>query len=308
MDPNHELKKEINNVKRAAALILAAVMLASCSAQPETSEETTSETTVWTEVSVETTEIETPGSEFPPITYIYSMPDIEKTESLTKSMVFYRDGKPIYGKITLPKGKGPFKTIIISNGLYAPLGRYSNKALSYSEKGYAVVEFQYQNGEPPESYDDPEFLGDFIYEQVKDLFAVMDSMSYLPYVDTSNLYLYGHSMGGLVTSYAGAMRQDKVKGLILVDPSFYATDLMSFENDPTITTDIYPLLKECNIPAVIITGTAGSFGEDPHAFDDAMKAFPRCELIRIEGATHTMEGAASEQVVVLSVEAMKKWG
>ena len=52
MDPNHELKKEINNVKRAAVLILAAVMLASCSAQPETSEETTSETTVWTEVSV----------------------------------------------------------------------------------------------------------------------------------------------------------------------------------------------------------------------------------------------------------------
>ena len=308
MNLNHELNKLNIKSKRITALILAAVLLASCSSKPEVIEETTTETAALTEISVETTEIEVPGSEFPPITYIYSEPDIEKTESLTKAMTFYRDGEPIYGKITLPKGKGPFKTIIISNGLYAPLGRYSNKALSYSEKGYAVVEFQYQNGTPPESYDDPEFLGDFIYEQVKDLFVIMDSMQYLPYVDTSNLYLYGHSMGGLVTSYAGAMRQDKVKGLILVDPSFYATDLMSFEKDPTITTEIYPLLKECKIPAMIITGTAGSFGEDPHAFDDAMKAFPRCELIRIEGATHSMEGEASEQVVELSVEAMKKWG
>ena len=308
MDLNHELNKLNIKSKRITALILAAVLLASCSSKPEVTEETTTETATLTEISVETTEIEVPSSEFPPITYVYSEPDIEKTESLTKSMIFYRDGEPIYGKITLLQGKGPFKTIIISNGLYAPLGRYSNKALSYSEKGYAVVEFQYQNGTPPESYDDPEYLGDFIYEQVKDLFVVMDSMQYLPYVDTSNLYLYGHSMGGLVTSYAGAMRQDKVKGLILVDPSFYATDLMSFEKDPTITTEIYPLLKECKIPAMIITGTAGSFGEDPHAFDDAMKAFPRCELIRIEGATHTMEGEASEQVVELSVEAMKKWG
>ena len=289
-------------------LIAAAVLLTSCASKPEESGEISEETAKLTIVSAETAVIEMPEPDFPPVTYVYSKPEIEKTKSLTKDVIFFRDGEPIYGKITFPKGEGPFETIIISNGLYAPLGRYSDKALSYSEKGYAVVEFQFQNGTPPESYDDPEYIGDFIYEQVKDLFAVMDSLEYFPEVDTSNIYLYGHSMGGLVASFAGVMRQDEVKGLILVDPSFYAADLMEFENDQTITTDIYRVLRKCYIPVVIITGTTGSFGEDPHFFDDARKAFLNCKYIVIDGANHRMDGAASEQVVERSVEVMKTWG
>ena len=91
------------------------------------------------------------------IDYTISEPDIKKGMGATQDIVFYRDGNPIYGKITHPKGKGPFKTIIISSGLYAPLGRYSNKVRIYAEKGYAVIEFQFQNGEAPETYADPEY-------------------------------------------------------------------------------------------------------------------------------------------------------
>ena len=304
-----ELKKEmVIKLRRVLTVTLAACLLASCNAAPEASGETAAEPSEPVITTTETAVIEFPEPEFPPIRYVYSEPDIEKTGSRVKDMVFYRDGNPIYGKITFPKGDGPFKTIIIANGLYAPLGRYSNKALSYSEKGYAVVEFQYQNGTPPPSYDDPEYIGDFIYEQVKDLFAVIDSLQYISGVDMSNIYLYGHSMGGLVVSYAGVMRQDEVRGLILVDPSFYASDLMEFEHDQTITTDIYRVLKKCYIPTVIITGTAGSFGEDPHFFDEARASLLNCKYIVIEGATHTMEGAASEKVVELSVEAIESWG
>ena len=281
-------------------------MLASCG-RSEVADKPVFETVVPEQDSVEEKEYEMPEPEFPPIKYVYSEPLIEKTTSSTKSLIFFRDGEQIDGKITLPNGDGPFKTIIIANGLYAPLGRYSNKAQSYSEKGYAVIEFQYQNGTPPPSYDDPEYIGDFIYEQVKDLCAVMDSMEYLPYVDRSNIYLYGHSMGGLVATYTGVMRQDEIRGLILVDPSFYAHDLMEFEHEQTITTDIYSVIRKCYIPAVIITGTAGSFGEDPHFFDEAREAFLNCRYIVIEGAGHTMEGAASEQVVELSVETIESW-
>lgn len=294
-----------------AACLLASLLLASCG-RPAATETTAEETTAATTTTAVTKRAPTPVPELPPFEYEYTVaaPSVEKAESgsRTRNVIFYRDGNPIDGKITVPEGKGPFKTIIISNGLYASLGRYSGKALRYSENNYAVIEFQFQNAaNPPPDYSDPEYLGDFIYEQVLDLYAVIDSMTYFPEVDTSNIYLYGHSMGGLVCSYAGTYRQNEIKGLLLVDPSFYAAERMNFEHEETITTDIYPLISQCYIPAVIITGTAGSFGEDPHFFDEARAALADCEYIVIEGANHRMDGAASDQVVDLSVEMMQKW-
>lgn len=298
-------------MKRLFVVILIPVLLTSCSKTlPEVPKTTTETTAEETHITIETTIYQEDEPNYPELEYTISEPTYAKEEGNTLDMVFYRDGEPIYGKITRPKGqnKDPFKTIIISNGLYAPLGRYSNKAVSYSEKGYAVVEFQFQNGTPPDSYDDPEYLGDFIFEQILDLSAVMDSLEYIPYIDTSNVYLYGHSMGGLVTSYVGTFRQDRVRGLILVDPSFYATDLMEFEKEQTVTTDIYPVLSGCKIPVLIITGTEGSFGEDPDFFNDALEALPNCRIVVIEGANHSMEGNAGEQVVERSVEVMREWG
>ena len=304
------------NIKKyivtAVSIVLAAAMTAACS-KPEEVTETTTETTA--ETTPARVEMSTMPKEtgpwlpvFPAMQYETSEPEIEDVEGTVQYITFYRDGNPIKGKVTHPEGDGPYKTIVISGGLYTHFGRYSNKAQSYSEKGYAVIEYQYQNGDPPGSYDDPEYLGDFIFEQVLDLYAVMDSLKYIPYVDTSNVYLYGHSMGGLVCSYAGTLRQDEIRGLILVDPSFYAAERMNFENDETITTDIYHLINKCMVPAVIITGTEGSFGEDPHFFDEARKALPHCEYVVIEGAQHRMEGDASEKVVEKSVEVIEKWG
>lgn len=290
-----------------AAMLISSVLLASCTKKPDTAV---------TEMETEIQRIEMSvdgGNSFDRlpycenINYEISRPDVAKAAGTTQEVVFYRDGNPIYAKITHPRGMGPFKTIVFSNGLYAPLGRYSNKAQDFCEYGYAVVEFNFQNNFPPEDYSDPEYLGDFIFEQVSDLCAVLDSLSYFQYIDTSNVYLYGHSMGGLVASYVGTYRQRDVSGLILVDPSFYAVDIMSFEGGQTITTDIYPLISECNLPVVIITGTAGSFGEDPHFFDDARAAFPDCEYVVIDGATHIFEGEASRPVVDTAVEMIDKW-
>ncbi len=298
-------------LKAVITAIVAVSLLASCSRSVET--EVTKEMTVATTTTTAVTKRSpTPVPDLPPFEYEYTVaaPTVSKLEpgSRTREVVFYRDGNPIDGKITVPEGKGPFKTIIISNGLYASLGRYSGKALRYSDNDYAVIEFQFQNAvNPPPDYSDPEYLGDFIYEQVLDLYAVIDSMTYFPEVDLSNIYLYGHSMGGLVCSYAGTYRQNEIKGLLLVDPSFYAAERMNFEHKETITTDIYPLISQCYIPAVIITGTEGSFGEDPHFFDEARASLPIVEYVVIEGANHRMDGAASDLVVDLSVGVMKEW-
>lgn len=288
-------------------IVATAILLASCTSKPVNSKP--NRTAVENERQPIKERLIKIEDEYPRFEYSISMPIVEKTEGRSRDVVFYRDGGAIYGRLTVPKGQGPFKTIIIVNGLYAPLGRYSDKAEHYAEHGYAVIEFLCQNGTPPESGDDPEWLGNFIVDQILDLYAVIDSCSYFAEVDTSNLYLYGHSMGGMVASYAGTFRQDDIKGMILVDPSFYAPDIMWFENDiELITTDIYPLFKTCKIPVVIFTGTEGSFGEDPEFFKPALAAFPNVEFIVIEGATHTMDGVEGEHLVDLSVELIASWG
>lgn len=300
---------------RTILILVTSLILTACSTHPAESEsaETTEETTKLTIGFVETTVDDTIEREFSKVKYEIGEPEIIMPEAGAESgnrrdAVFFRDGMQINAAITTPEGKGTFKTIIISGGLYSRLGRYTSKAEEYCKKGYVVIEFDFINGEPPPSYADPEYIGDFIFEQILDLNAVLDESKLLPQVDTDNIYLYGHSMGGLVASYVGTQRQDDLKGLILVDPSFYATALMEFEGEQTITTDINMLIGYCDIPVVIITGTTGSFGEDPHFFDEQLRAFPDCEFVIIEGANHRMDGMAGKQVVERSDEVLKNWG
>lgn len=299
-----------NKIKTIITFVLTASLLASCNNTVEPGVTETPEQT--TETTIEAPEVTEPsGTEkktplFPEFQFDYTVSE-PATQHRVRSVTFYRDGNPIQGKLTVPEGDGPFKTIIISSGLYANLGRYSGKAQRYCDYGYAVIEFKFQNGTAPKPYRDPQYLGDFIYEQVLDLYAVMDSAVYFPEVDRNNIYLYGHSMGGLVCSYAGTMRQTEIKGLILVDPSFYAAKIMKYENEPTIRKDIYPLISRCYVPVVIISGTK-AFAADPNKdFDQAIASFPYCEYIVLEGADHHMDGAASNQVVDESVRVMKMW-
>ena len=225
----------------------------------------------------------------------------------TRSLTFFRDGNSIQARITYPEGEGPFKTIIISNGLYAGFGRYAAFAQRFTIYGYAVVEYQYQNGTAPSPYHDPDWLGDFIYEQVLDLYAVLDGTKLIPEVDSDNIYLFGHSMGGLVTSYVGTMRQTEIKGLLLLDPSYYAAKIMKFEGEKTIRTDIYPLISRCYVPVVIISGTKAFACDPAKQFDQARASLPYSEYYVIEGATHTFKGEYGDQAVDIAVECMTKW-
>ena len=298
-----------SKIKSVITVALAVCMLASCNMNPQNTDESTEPTGEPTFVLPTPTPTPEPEPEpvFPVFRSRVGVPAIEEAEDITKPVTFYLDGEEIKGRITYPEGEGPFKTIIISSGLYANLGRYTKKAKRYSQAGYCVIEFKFRNGTAPNPYKDPKYLGDFIYEQVKDLNAIVDSTRFIPQVDQSNIYLYGHSMGGLVTAYVGAMRPQDVKGLLLCDPSYYALKRMKFENEKTITTDLYPHLAKCNFNVLIITGGPKSFGKDQHVFDDAMANYPNANMVIIEGADHHFDGTSGDKVVDRSVEIMRYW-
>ena len=298
--------------------ILATVFLTSCAdfpsgmRPPETTPapETEATTTV-TETSAELTETTAEPTAKPIPQFPEFDPEYESSNPTLgykiRNISFYRDGNPITARITYPEGNGPYKTIIISNGLYAGFGRYAAFAQRYTTYGYAVIEYQYQNGKAPSPYHDPDYLGDFIYEQVLDLYAVLDGAKTIPDVDPDNIYLFGHSMGGLVTSYVGTMRQTEIKGLILLDPSYYACKIMKFQGEQTIRTDIYPLISRCHAPVVIISGTKAFASEPNKQFHQARASLPYSEYFVIEGASHTFKGEYGDQAVDISVEVIQRW-
>ncbi|MCR4730978.1 MAG: alpha/beta hydrolase [Saccharofermentans sp.] len=302
-------------IKNVITAMLSAALLASCAIRPgvtgqtetpEVTEAQTETTAIETEVQTQPTQTSKNIPQFPEFNADYSTSD-PSIGYKVRSLTFYRDGNPITARITYPEGSGPYKTIIMSNGLYAYFGRYAALAQRYTTYGYAVIEFQFQNGTAPSPYKDPKWLGDFIYEQVLDLYAVLDGAKELPDVDNDNIYLFGHSMGGLVTAYVGTMRQTELKGLILLDPSFYACKIMKFENEKTIRTDIYALISRCFIPVVIISGTKAFACEPRKTADQARVSLPYSEYYVIEGATHSFNGVYGDQVVDISSEVLKKW-
>ena len=241
--------------------------------------------------------------------YEISDPEIEKDSGTTKNVTFYRNGNPIKAKIMLPEGEGPFKTIVIVGGLYASLGFYSNKAQVFNENGYAVVEIRPTNNKMPPFYKEPEYLGDFVFEQMLDLSAVMDALKFFSQVDLSHIYLYGHSMGGLAAVYAGVLRQDAIKGIILVEPSFQYPENMAFENGQKLPADFYSFLSDCQVPVVIIQGTGErpDLHDFPHFYDKAIESLPKGEIIIIDGADHLMNGEYGEQMVDSVCGLINEW-
>lgn len=286
--------------KAFVSIIISAVMLTSCS----NAAVQTSDAVITTEITESTTvpfEVKTD--------YAVSDPEIEEDKGLTKKVNFYRDGNLIRSKITLPEGDGPFKTIIVTGGLYATLGIYSGKTKNFVDNGYAVVEISPTNNKVPMPYKEPDYLGDFVYDQMLDIFAVMDELKSFQEIDQSGLYLFGHSMGGLATTYAGILRQDKVKGMILVEPSFQHTETMKFENDQKLPTDFYSFLSGCNIPVLIIKGTGErpDLNDFPHFYDKAGETLPDAKLITIDGADHQMSGEFGSAMSEKASEIINEW-
>ena len=161
----------------------------------------------------------------------------------------------------------------------------------------------------PAFYKEPEYLGDFVFEQMLDLFAVMDALKYFPEVDLSNIYLFGHSMGGLATVYAGVLRQNEIKGMILAEPSFQYPERMRFENEQRLPSDFYSFLSGCKVPVVIMKGTGDrpDLNDFPHFYDKANESIPKCELVIIDGADHLMSGEYGKQMAEQAIEVLKAW-
>ena len=216
-----------------------------------------------------------------------------------------RDGLNIYGSIYLPDREGEAPAIILSHSA----GLNSDSMVPYAERfasmGFVSVIFDFCGGSPSSRSDlDPVDMT--VFTEVDDLAAVYETVSSMALVDDGNIFLFGTSQGGLVSSIFASQNPSLVRGMILFYPAFNIPELITSMYagkeipdvidsgfvvsgrayiETLIDFDIYALMADYPNPVQIVAGSA-DFIVSPSYQERAVEAFPDAQLGMIEGATH----------------------
>lgn len=237
-------------------------------------------------------------------TKVNKINDISNTE---KKIVCFVNGQRVGGVMYLPEGEGPFPTVVMISGLGMPYMFFNSEAKNIAKNGVAAVTFDCRGYVPDGYSSEGDFYKDMSPEScVKDIFAVTDFISEYSAIDAENIFLWGHSYGGVVTAMAAAEKPDTFKGFIGIDPAYQMPDeFRSLYNEDTETfildggeigetfarglmeVDIYEKMKSINGNAVILTGTNNTININyPEVFVKALESMPQAEKIVVDGADH----------------------
>ena len=244
--------------------------------------------------------------------------EIDDNEDRVKAFKVYRDDIEIDGVLYLPEGTGPFPVCFFAQGLGAPYYGYEDIAQSLADNGIAAVLINYTAVDGTFS----------VLTEAVDLMAVIDGITSLPYIYCRNTFLWGHSFGGLVVSYAGSeyfsYYSEKIKGLILVEPSYdfqerYKKTYPSLSDIPEdvqygkifyedlLSFDIYEKMPLFGGKVIIFAGTEkGSLGfGNPDIFEKAKTTYSSAEIRYVDGADHYFNGTGREEMSLGTIDFIK---
>jgi len=294
-------------MKKKIILLWVMVLLLSCTAcaSNETAQEAAQETSQ--EVVEETVE-ET----------VQPKMDITDISATEKEIYFYRDDLKIYGKMYLPEGEGPFPVVIFSHGFPGTFFWADAYAKGLTNSGIAGVTFDFIGGSA-ENKSDGTVTEMSVLTEVADLNAVMDSVQSMPEIDANNLFLCGHSFGGLVSTYVAAERTDEVKGLMVWEPSYQMREdiLQLYPEGSEIpdeifspahvgkifiediqASDIFEVMANYDKKVLLLQGELSKTNELREVyFNKAAETFPNMQWEIVDGATHAFSGKAGERAM-----------
>ncbi|HCS21392.1 MAG TPA: hypothetical protein DIW47_12670 [Bacteroidetes bacterium] len=153
----------------------------------------------------------------------YKIPAYADTSRFSESAFTLHSGKfSLPGKLCVPEGKGPFPLLILSHGSgpndmdekLGPNRVFRDIANGLASRGIAVYRYHkrtYVYG--LESAENSEQLT-VKEEYLDDLHAAIDTLMYHPKIDSTRIFLFGHSLGALLAPRV-ALENDRLRGIIL---------------------------------------------------------------------------------------------
>ena len=228
-------------------------------------------------------------------------------------MFFEIDGVRLNAKLELPDNEAEQSPLmIVSHGFTGNMEEPHIVAAAETPRslGFASLRVElYGHGQSGGSFRDHD-----IRKWVDELTAIIDRVRRLDFV--SEIWLCGHSQGGLAVMLAAAERQELVKGLIPLSPAWTIPEgartgnLLGNAFDPSNIPDEIPMgdgftlggnylrvaqgidaeaaIRAYKGPVLIVHGTADE--SVPYACSEQAAALYRdCTLVPIEGDTHCFD-------------------
>lgn len=157
---------------------------------------------------------EYPGSE---LVFEETLP--EKTNHKEYVVSYLSDGFKIYALLTVPKGEAPaggWPLIIFNHGSippaqYTTTGRYVAYVDYFARRGYVVLKSDYRGHGKSEGIPDG---GWYAPTYVTDVLNGLSSVLRLPYVNAEKIGMWGHSLGGQITTSSMVVSEDIKVGVI----------------------------------------------------------------------------------------------
>lgn len=238
----------------------------------------------------------------------------------TRTLTVRRGKKKIYSKIFIPVSgskKKKFPTVIYSHGFGGNYEVGEPYARELAKKGYAAYCFDFCGGSP-DSRSSGSTLEMSVFTEQKDLEAVIQKIKKQPYVDRKNIFLFGTSMGGVVSAITAAEHKKEIRGLILFYPAFVLVDdakkLYAHEDEipeksfylwmdvgktyfkDLLDYDAYAQIKKYKRKVLIVHGDEDDIV--PLSYSrKAVKTYSSAALKVIKGAGHGFDGKDEDRAV-----------
>ena len=218
------------------------------------------------------------------------------------------DGIRLNAVLEKPDGKDSCPLVILLHGFSSAKDRPHSilAAEAMREAGFATLRFDlYGHGESGGS-----FRNHTLYKWIQNTLAVIDWARKNGF---SDIWLSGHSQGGLVAALAAGMEPDRIRGLILRAPAFLIPRgaregcLLGRSFDPDHIPDEIPVIKGLTLdgnyvrvaqtvhaeeamdrfrgPVLILHGDQDDT-VPPEDSEDAARHYADCDLEIIAGETH----------------------
>lgn len=228
---------------------------------------------------------------------------IEPGEKYTKTeLTLNRGDMKIYGVLYLSTAKkDKMPAVILSHSAQLTHKSMDSYCIEFASRGYVAYAFDFCGGSA-KSKSSGKVDEMTIFTEVEDLKAVIDGILSLDYVDADNLYLFGSSQGGLVSSITASDEPELIKGLILLYPAFNIPDeVKRFSNsglsglgiiaygqaflDTIKDYDVYSKICVYTGRVLILHGSKDSMVDIKYS-EKAIEVYQNADLVVVKGANH----------------------
>ena len=125
----------------------------------------------------------------------------------TSDIIFYR-----------PDGEGKFPLVILSHGFNGHKSDFEITAKYYAANGIAAICHTFCGGSTRDESGFPT-TSMTLFTEKEDLLAILEEAKTWDCIDTENIFLFGVSMGGMVSAMTAEEKSENIKGLILLYPA-----------------------------------------------------------------------------------------